>query len=608
VAEKGTYLAAPQEAQLTFGPQWQVLKEAALGEGEGLARLDLGNLSTNGSVLHPGLLDIATGWAMPLASTYSTDHLWVPVSYGAIRVHAALPQSIWSWVRSRADLPEGEARFDIVIADENGKVLVEIEDFAMQRLEQGFQPQRITASDLRTDDERATATQTAAEEQLAYLVSQGIRPAEGPLALRRALALGKPQVGISSMPLPALVAQADAPPTATKASSQSFERPELGSSFVAPEGDIEQKLAEIWENLLGVSPVGAADSFFDLGGHSLNAVRLFARIKQQFGVEYPISVLFDAPTIRDCAALIAADIGDSPNAGDAAQPEERYEFLVPLNDCKDPDATPLFIVAGMFGNVLNLRHLALPFSGERPVFGIQARGVIGHHEPHRRVAEAAHDYLLELRQRQPQGPYLIGGYSGGGVVAYEMAQQIRDQGEEVAVLALLDSLLPVRPMLSAADKALIKLQEFRRKGPTYALEWYRDRRDWKRMQAGQGDARDEPADDGFNNDKIADAFLEAMAHYEVPAWDGPVTLFRPPLEQHWQVTGGRWVSRNKEFVLPDNGWTRFAPRLEVIEVPGDHDSMVLAPNVTVLTQELREVIAQALDVPQDEWQEATAAQ
>ena len=189
-----------------------------------------------------------------------------------------------------------------------------------------------------------------------------------------------------------------------------------------------------------------------------------------------------------------------------------------------------------------------------------------------------------------------------------MAQQLRAAGQEVAVLALLDTLLPVRPTLETADKVLIKLAELRRKGPAYIGEWIRDRRAWKQMQAAaqaEGGAGD---DTEFNNDKIAEAFLEAMEGYRLHRWEGSATLFRPPLEQIWQVTGGRWVSTKKEFVTADNDWTPYAPNLEVIEVPGDHDSMVLAPNVTVLAQELREIIARALGEDDAPWQEATAAE
>ncbi|TNF63175.1 MAG: polyketide synthase, partial [Rhodobacteraceae bacterium] len=277
---------------------------------------------------------------------------------------------------------------------------------------------------------------------------------------------------------------------------------------------------------------------------------------------------------------------------DAAPARARsFTHLVALQ--KGGDRTPFFIVAGMFGNVLNLRQLAIEIGRDRPVYGLQARGLIGDDAPHARIEDAARDYLAEIARVQPQGPYLLGGFSGGGITACEMAQQLRAAGQEVAVLALLDTPLPVRPALTRGDRARIKLHEFRRKGLGYAREWLRARIDWQ-LRGRHQVATDAPQGAAaFNNRKIELAFREAVAAYRLQPWDGPMTLFRPPLDRHWKVGGGRWVSRAREYVLPDNDWTRFAPRVTVVEVPGDHDSMVLAPNVGVLAASLRAEIAQS---------------
>jgi acyl transferase domain-containing protein/acyl carrier protein len=614
-APEGDRLRSPQEAHLKFGPQWHVLQKTALGQGEGLAELALpADCRDTETLLHPGLMDLATGWAMRLIAGYGARHLWVPVSYGAIRVHAPLTADLRSHVRlSDGAESEGFARFDVTLTDPEGSVLVEVRDFAMKRLAEGFaRPAPLDAREVRLDAvEGENANLSAAEERLAWMVGQGIREAEGPEALRRALALGRGQVMVSSLPLAGLIAQADTP-AHIESSGQSFERPDLDGSFVAPRNGIEERLAAMWENLLGVSPVGVGDSFFDLGGHSLIAVRLFANVKREFKVEFPISVLFEAPTIAKCAALIAARTGDtgSVEGQPAAPAETSFDHLVPLNQSAHKEAAPLFIVAGMFGNVLNLRHLALPFNDERRVYGIQARGLIGETEPHHSVAAAAADYLAEIRRVQPTGPYLLAGYSGGGITAYELAAQIRAAGDEVAVLAMLDTPLPVRPSLNRRDKALIKLAELRAKGPRYLVEWARNRFAWEReKRAGHHANAYAPPGVEFNNLKVQQAFLQAVGSYDTPKWDGPLTLFRPALDRHWKVSEGRFVSAEREYVFEDNDWRRYAPNLEVIEVPGDHVSMVLAPSVTVLAQELREVIATALDEGQgDAWQRATAAE
>ena len=582
-----------------------MLRARQTGQGEGLARLALDSPLETGQILHPGLMDLATGWAIGLAPDYDGSDLWVPMSYGAITVHAALPSEIYAWVRLRSSSAE-EARFDVTICDAAGAVLVAITDFAMSRLKGGFAAQTapLAASEVSFDDDPVPQErqQTEAEERLSYLVSQGITAAEGPQALARALALEAPQVYVSSLPLEALVAQADVPPREV-AKGQSFERADL-EGFVAPEGRVQVKLAEMWSTLLGVSPVGADDSFFDLGGHSLIAVRLFASVKREFGVEFPISVLFEAPTIAQIAARITAHTGEStaPEAAEATRP--RFVHLVPLNGVTPAKTAPLFVVAGMFGNVLNLRHLAMQFAGNRAVYGLQARGLIGESAPHETVEEAAADYIAELRQVQPKGPYLLSGFSGGGITAYEMARQLRAAGEDVAVLALLDTPLPVRPSLSKPDKALIKLAELREKGPAYLLEWARNRIAWEKTKR-QGKT-DQSQAAQFNNTRIEAAFLRAVARYQTPEWDGPMLLLRPVLDRKYKVTKGNWVSSAREYVFADNDWARYAPHVRVIEVPGDHDSMVLSPNVVVMAAELREVINEALagDAPR----QATAAE
>ena len=256
--------------------------------------------------------------------------------------------------------------------------------------------------------------------------------------------------------------------------------------------DIERTLVGFWEDLLGVSQVGVEDSFFDLGGHSLIAVRLFVMIKKAYRVEFPISVLFEAPTIAKCAALIAERVGAEPSHGGddasveaaAKLPQRRFTHLVAMHDGEGGPKTPFFLVAGMFGNVLNLRHLA-HLIGHRSAV-LRAAGARALWRRGRRIAafpRPQRDYIAELRQVQPHGPYLLGGFSGGGITAYEMARQLEAAGEEVALLVMLDTPLPMRPPLSRRDGALIKWQEIRDRGVGYFGDWARNRLAWEARQA-----------------------------------------------------------------------------------------------------------------------------
>src|SRR5690554_5798698 len=161
-------------------------------------------------------------------------------------------------------------------------------------------------------------------------------------------------------------------------------------------------------------------------------------VRKAWAVDFPISVLFEAPTVAACAALIAERTGATGE--DAPRPAPgRFAHLVAMHEGEGGPKRPFFLVAGMFGNVLNLRHLAQLLGQDRPVWGLQARGLFGDAPPHRRLDEAARDYIAELRQVQPHGPYLLGGFSGGGITAWEMARQLQAEGEEVALLAMLDT-------------------------------------------------------------------------------------------------------------------------------------------------------------------------
>ncbi|OED50668.1 polyketide synthase [Rhodobacteraceae bacterium (ex Bugula neritina AB1)] len=585
-------LRSPQEAHLNFGPRWHVLNRAALGDSEGLAALSLPQAAVqDGCLLHPGLLDLATGWAMKLIPGYEGSALWVPVSYATIRVFAPLTADIFSHMRLSGTPENCSAAFDVTITDADGAVLVEIESFRMQRLAGGFDTaaeqgqQDATASQLGLEPAGSPQPLSPEERRLQLNISNGIKAEDGGPALVRALASGLPQVVVSSLDLPALIAQADQSTPAT-AEAQTFDRPQLDTDYVAPRNPVQEQLAQLFASLLGVSQVGIEDSFFDLGGHSLIAVRLFAQVKRAFDVEFPLSVLFEAPSVAALAERIiersgggvSAEPGDAPQA---AEDKPQHTHLVQLHPGDGTGRRPFFLVAGMFGNVLNLRHLALLVGKDRPVYGLQAKGLVGSDAPHDRIEDAARSCLQEIRQVQPEGPYLLGGFSGGGITAYEMAQQLKAAGQDTAALILLDTPLPVRPALNRKDKALIKLAELRSKGAAYFAEWVRNRIAWEFEKR-----RTRPAETGalpeFNNRKIELAFRAAVEAYALKPWDGPFTLFRPPLDCKWQVSGGNWISSEREYVFHDNDWARWAPAVEVAEVPGDHDSMVLVPNVSVL--------------------------
>ncbi|HEX2187107.1 MAG TPA: thioesterase domain-containing protein, partial [Chloroflexota bacterium] len=372
--------------------------------------------------------------------------------------------------------------------------------------------------------------------------------------------------------------------------------------FVGPRDDLERRLVEVWSAVLGVHPLGIAESFFELGGTSLRAVQLFARIKDVFGVDLPLETLFKAPTVMECAALLAQALGLSrdlsvpgaPAVGGAWSPLVAIRAggapapVEPANGggVRGGSPAPFFCVHGAGGHVLNFYDLAHRLGPDQPFYGLQARGVDGTLVPLGRIEEMAALYLEEIRRVQPAGPYFLGGYSGGGVIAFEMAQQLRRAGQEIALLVLIDSAsprLPTRHALSANWRGLCRL------GPGYARHLPRKAlegvlRHLRRLQIEHYRRRGQPLPHTLRDLAIWDATLQALRTYAPQPYAGAAVLFRSavidPAYGHHEA---------------DLGWTELVQGGLTLEiVPGDHQSLMAEPNAAVLADALRARLRAAL--------------
>jgi amino acid adenylation domain-containing protein len=196
--------------------------------------------------------------------------------------------------------------------------------------------------------------------------------------------------------------------------------------IVEPRTMVETQLQAIWETVLGRTGFGVTDNFFDLGGHSLIAVRLFAQIEKVFHVKLPVSALFAAPDI--------AQLAQRPELKGYVSP---WSSLVTIR--AEGRRPALFMVPGVGGNVLCFSDLARCLGPDQPIYGLQSRGLDERDLPFDRIEPMATHYLREIRTVQPHGPYRIGGTCFGGAVAYEMAQQLRHSGEQVDVLFMLET-------------------------------------------------------------------------------------------------------------------------------------------------------------------------
>jgi len=204
----------------------------------------------------------------------------------------------------------------------------------------------------------------------------------------------------------------------------------------------ERDMHAIWIKTLNLTDISMEDDFFELGGHSLLAVKLFAEIKRKFGADMPISTLFAHPTIRDLARRVQTAGENALPVAHAGAPEDApWDTTAVIHPGPGTKAQPLFIVSGVGGNVNNLVQLGRTLGRHRALIGLQTRGILGH-RMHESIEATAADHLINLRRHQPEGPYLLAGYSGGAYAAYEMARQLRAAGEDVGFLGLLDTSAP----------------------------------------------------------------------------------------------------------------------------------------------------------------------
>jgi len=365
------------------------------------------------------------------------------------------------------------------------------------------------------------------------------------------------------------------------------------SEFVAPKSVTEMRLAKLWADVLGVERVGIRDNFFELGGHSLTAVQLFQEMTKLWGRDLPLATLFAAPTIEKLIEVLAEK-----------EWKPTWECVVPIR----PDGTkePFYCVHGVGGNVVEYYHLARYLDPERPFYGIQARGVS---DAERAVAvtlpleEIARDYIAQIRAFQPKGPYFLGGSSFGGLVAFEMAQQLTKAGEEIGILALFDTYGPGygarRRQSSGGWWGMLKIRAGMHVGNLQLLrgrerkEYLREksmrlRRRLKRfssrlikryLKANVVDEQRKTIPEAFWH--VQDIGRHAQQNYRPQQpYPGVVSLFR--------ATYGP-----KEMLEDEvNGWTKWVSgTINVRAVPGHHGAIVREPRVRVLAKELNAALA-----------------
>jgi thioesterase domain-containing protein/acyl carrier protein len=361
-------------------------------------------------------------------------------------------------------------------------------------------------------------------------------------------------------------------------------------TIVLPRNPVELKLAQIWSTILKLDRVGVKDNFFDLGGHSLLIPYLMAQIKQLFDKDIPLVTLLQNPTIEQLAIVVQKSVdisGDSPLM--AIQPVGSHP--------------PLFCAPGAGGYSLYLYNLARCLPPNQPFYSFQANYYQQEILPVTHIEKVAAHYIQAMQTIQPQGPYFLAGHSFGGKVAYEMAQQLLDRGEEVALLAILDTTPPgfgktsddwddtqwlidlvgamkatfasdleldEKKLLSLAPDAQIQ----------YVLEYVK-----------KFDILPPDADSTYLLNLLQSFMADHKAKYSPQQQVYPIriTLFRSSEIKPEENEFLRDVFQDSTF-----GWSTISQApVDVHFVPGNHSTMMHLPHVQVLAERLNACIQQA---------------
>ncbi|MCE2669308.1 MAG: amino acid adenylation domain-containing protein [Microcystis sp.] len=374
---------------------------------------------------------------------------------------------------------------------------------------------------------------------------------------------------------------------------------ESQSLYEAPRNNIEQQLTEIWSLIVECEKISIHDNFFDLGGHSILAIKLLNEIQKNFNQELSLTSLFQNPTIAQLAQQLS-----------------QFEVQPSISDLlvlqPSGQKISIFCVAGSNGHAFYFRDFAMNFADEHPVYGLETPGRDGSHSLPISVEDHASSLIKTLQQKQPKGPYILIGYSSGCSVALEMAFQLEQQGEIISLLGIFDAGLVANP------DYITKRSD---------LDWI-----WnmiERIEAVKGISL------GLNYEQLAAQSddqnrwylaAEALYHHNVLPEHSTLSLLKTNLEVMKRVTLN-YAAYQPNFVISapivlfraqdvkeivvqehqamshyqqsDWGWQPYSNKpVQVISVPGNHGQMLYEPNVKILADQLKKSIQEHFNQPE----------
>ncbi len=365
------------------------------------------------------------------------------------------------------------------------------------------------------------------------------------------------------------------------------------ADILQPRDNLELELLNIWENVLRHRPISITDNFFEIGGHSLLAVRLMALIEERLGSILPLSTLFQEGSIENLATIIRSAPQSRP-----------WSPLVRIKTGQSQ--LPFFCVHPIGGNVLGYVDLARYLAPEQPFYGLQAPGLEEGQSPYQNIPDLAAYYLDVVGQVLPkETPYCLGGQSFGGLVAFEIAQQIQQRGQTVALLVIMDTPAPLNGLTDEKiDDAmwLVKRAEVLERffGKSLGVSWDELKKLDPQAQFNyflqkMRLANLIPPDAGelliYRLLALQKASHQALLNYIPQVYDGKITLLRAS-EMVAKDRGGVFA---ESFTKPALGWRELTTHpIEIYDVPGNHITMLTPPHVRTLAQILQSCLSTVL--------------
>jgi amino acid adenylation domain-containing protein len=349
------------------------------------------------------------------------------------------------------------------------------------------------------------------------------------------------------------------------------------STYAAPRTKLEKLVAEIWTACLKIENIGIHDNFFELGGHSLAAVQVITRIKNETGKRIRLANFFEYPTVEQLAILIQHDTKQTMNS------------LVPIKP--DGSKVPLYIVHGNGSTAFKFINFAQQLDQDQPVFGLQAIGIDGFAEPLDNIKDIAASYVSEIIAHNPNGPYALSGYSFGGVMAFEMAQQLVAMGKKVTMLAMFEGYVinnyQLEPGLyKTIHRMYTRVRKFlfgfyllaKEPGRTIGYKIETTKIAINHMAGKSIIKENKPDADLEFIDKTAKVHQKAVANYRLKPYNGDIYVFR---------------AEKRSFYIDDFvnlGWVPYARSVKIIDIDGEHMIIFDPPQNKKFARALQQVL------------------